>query len=230
MRARLWRNRLCQTSMYPPIEFQSSPFDEQICLDLNRLVDPWFKEHKDVLRKILNTFSAVNEGFGYPQGLNFLVCPLYYVYYNEDPKMAVQHTFYSLHGLVHIVLPLYPLHSKDEEAMKTLQAVANVVCLQCYSLDSNMDILFSDSHEPFMTGLVCNMVPTLYSNIFNLQDTLLLWDMIFKQKTINKMFEFSLQILSKVIMYHKNMFLHLPVDKCMQVFQETMKHSISICL
>ena len=100
------------------------------------------KDHKEVLCNILNTFSAVNEGFGYPQGLNFLVCPLFYVYYNEDPKMAVRHTFYSLHGLVHIVLPLYPLHSRDDQAIKTLQAVANIVSLQCYNIDSNMEILF----------------------------------------------------------------------------------------
>ena len=64
----------------------------------------------------------------------------------------------------------------------------------------------------------------------NLQETLLLWDTIFEQKNIKRMFKFSLQILSKVIMYHKNMFIHLPVDRCMQVFQQTMKHSISICL
>lgn len=230
MRARLWRNQLCKSSMYPPIVFQDSPFDEQIRLDINRLSDPWFENHKSVLCKILNTFSAVNEGFGYPQGLNFLICPLYYVYFIDDPKTAVKNTFYSLQGLVHIVLPLYPLDSRDKEAIKTLQAVANVVSLQCYDVDPKMGILFSDNYNPFMTGLVCNMVPTLYSNIFSLQDTILLWDIIFQQKTINKMFEFSLEILSKVIMYHKNMFLHLPVDKCMQLFQETMKHSISVCL
>lgn len=230
MRARLWRNRLCTTSMYPPVKFQTSPFDDQIRLDLNRLSDPWFQDHKETLCNILNTFSAVNKGFGYPQGLNFLVCPLYYVYFTDNPKMAVQHTFYSLQGLVHIVLPLYPLNSKDDEAMKTLQAVSNMVSLKCYQADPNMGVLFEETHVPFMMGLVCNMVPTLYSNIFSLQDTLLLWDIIFEKKTVNEMFKYSLEVLSRVIMYHKNMFLHLPVDKCMQVFQETMRHSISVCI
>lgn len=230
MRARLWRNRLCQTCTYPPVVFQSSPFDEQIRLDLNRLSDPWFANHKEVLCQLLNTFSAVNEGFGYPQGLNFLICPLYYVYFNDNPEMAVRYTFYSLQGLLHIVLPLYPLHAKDEQAMKTLQAVANIVSLQCYQQDSRMDILFDDAHTPFMTGLVCNMIPTLYSNVFSLQDTLLLWDIIFEKPTIHDMFTFSIEILKRIIMYHKNMFLHLPFDKCMQVFQQTVKHSISVCL
>lgn len=230
MRARLWRKRLCQTSSYPPVKFQTSPFDDQICLDLDRHVDPWFKTHRETLRKILNTFSAVNEGFGYPQGLNFLVCPLYYVYYQDNPTMAVKHTFYSLHGLVHIVLPLYPLNSKDTEALKTLQAVSNMISLECYKQDRSMGILFEDHYIPFMTGLVCNMVPTLYSNIFKIEDTILLWDMIFEKRTMKEMFKHSLEILSKVIMYHKNMFIHLPVDKCMQVFQETMRHSISVCL
>ena len=216
--------------MYPPVTFQTSSFDEQIRLDIKRIRDPWFENHKEILCGILNTFSAVNEGFGYPQGLNFLVCPLYYVFYNEDPQMAVQHTFYSLQGLLHIVLPLYPLHSKDDEAMKTIKAVANIVSLQCYQLDSKMDILFRETHKLFITGLVSNMVPTLYSNIFSLQDTILLWDIIFEKKNVADMFRYSLEILRKLIMYHKNMFLHLPVDKCMQLFQETMRFSISVCI
>ena len=214
MRASLWRKCLCPSSPYPSIELVSGPYDEQIDLDLGRTFskEQWFDAHRETLKGILNTFSVVNEGFGYPQGLNYLAFPLYYVYYHDQPKTAVEDTFYSLQSLVRVVLPLYPLDASDSSAFETICSVANMVTLQCYEADPKLSILFAETHAPFMTSLVSSIMPTLYANVFTLQDTLLLWDEILSP-SCKVMFKQVVQIMVQAILFHKNMFLHMPVDK-----------------
>jgi len=231
MRATLWRKCLCPSSPYPPIELTVGPYDDQILLDLNRTFSDtgWFKPHLETLRDILNTFSVVNEGFGYPQGLNYLTFPLYYVYYHDHPSTAVEDTFYSLQSLVRVVLPLYPLNSKDSSALDTICSVANLVVLRCYEKEPRLTILFSDAHMPFITSLVSSMMPTMYGNVFSLQDTLILWDQILSS-SCNDMFKSIVQVMVQSILYHKNMFLHMPVEKSMLLFHRTMGASVSICI
>ena len=231
MRASSWRKCLCPSSPYPSIELVTGPYDEQIDLDLVRTFtnDKWFEPHRETLRGILNTFSVVNEGFGYPQGLNYLAFPLYYVYYQDQPKTAVEDTFYSLQSLVRVVLPLYPLDAKDSSAFETICSVANMVTLQCYEGDPNLSILFRDTHAPFITSLVSSIMPTMYANVFSLQDTLLLWDEILSP-SCKVMFQQVVRIMVQAILFHKNMFLHMPVDKSMMLFQRTLSQSVSVCL
>ncbi len=231
MRATLWRKCLCPSSPYPPLVLIEGPYDEQILLDLNRTFSDvaWFKPHLETLRSILNTFSVVNEGFGYPQGLNYLAFPLYYVYFHDQPKNAVEDTFYSLQSLVRVVLPLYPLDSKDSAALETICSVANLVVYECYVKEPSLSILFSDSHMPFITSLVSSMMPTMYGNVFAFQDTLLLWDQILSP-SCKAMFKSIVQIMVQSILYHKNMFLHMPVEKGMILFHRTMGASVSVCI
>ncbi|MBM29209.1 MAG: hypothetical protein CME58_12645 [Halieaceae bacterium] len=230
MRASLWRKRLCPSSPYPPLEFRVGAYDEQIRLDIRRTSDhPWFEPHRETLISILNTFSTVNQSFGYPQGLNYLVFPLFYVFHNDAPKTSVEDTFYALQSLVRIVLPVYPLNSKDTSALRVIESVSNLVCLECWGKEPALEILFSETHKPFVTSLVTCMLPTLYANVFQLQDTLLLWDRIFEKPDFHAMFDASVRVLVESMLYHKNMFLHLPVTKCMELFQRTLKESISVC-
>ena len=231
MRAHAWRTCLCPSSPYPSLELVSGPYDEQIQLDLSRTFTDvaWFDSHRETLRGILNTFSVVNEGFGYPQGLNYLAFPLYYVYYNDQSKTAVEDTFYSLQSLVRVVLPLYPLDAKDSSAFDTICSVANMVILQCYDADSKLSILFEETHIPFITSLVSSMMPTMYANVFRLQDTLLLWDDIISH-SCKGMFKQVIRIMVHAILFHKNMFLHMPVEKSMMLFHRTLRQSISVCL
>lgn len=231
MRASSWRKCLCPSSPYPSLELVSGSYDEQIQLDLSRTFTKvkWFDSHRETLRGILNTFSVVNEGFGYPQGLNYLAFPLYYVYYHDQPKTAVEDTFYSLQSLVRVVLPLYPLDAKDSSAFETICSVANMVTLQCYEADPKLGILFADTHAPFITSLVSSIMPTMYANVFSLQDTLLLWDEIISP-SCKVMFQRVMRIMVQAILFHKNMFLHMPVDKSMMLFQHTLSQSVSVCL
>ena len=123
----------------------------------------------------------------------------------------------------------YPLHCKDTSALRVIESVSNLVCLECWNNDPALEILLSDTHKPFVTSLVTSMLPTLYANVFQLQDTLLLWDKLFQKNNFHTMFDASVRVLVEAILFHKNMFLHLPVTKCMQLFQTTLRESISVC-
>lgn len=231
MRASCWRKCLCSSSPYPPIEFIKGPYDEQIVLDLNRTFKEvkWFDNHLETIRDILNTFSVVNEGFGYPQGLNYLSFPLFYVYYHDNPNTAVEDTFYSLQSLVRVVLPLYPLDAKDTSALSTIVTVTNMVVLQCYEAEPKLHVLFIETHFPFIVSIVSSILPTMYANVFSLRDTLLLWDELVR-KECNSMFKAAIHVLVKSILFHKNLFIHLPADKSMTLFQNILKESISVCI
>ena len=231
MRASCWRKSLCPSSPYPPIKFIKGTYDEQIVLDLNRTFKEvkWFDKHLETLRGILNTFSVINEGFGYPQGLNYLVFPLFYVYFHDNPNIAVEDTFYSLQSLVRVVLPLYPLDAKDTKALTTIVSVTNMVVLQCYEREPRLQILFTGTHFPFIVSIVSSILPTMYANIFSLNDTLLLWDELIK-KNCNDMFKAVIRVLVQAFLFHKNLFIHLPADKSMTLFHNILKESISVCI
>ena len=72
-------------------------------------------------------------------------------------------------------------------------------------------------------------MPTMYANVFSLYDTLLLWDEIISQSS-HVMFKKVVHVMVQAILFHKNMFLHLPVDKSMMLFQQTLGQSIAVCL
>lgn len=231
MRATVWRSKLCPSSPYPVLTLIPNK-NEQILLDVNRTFseEPWFSPHRDKLCDILYTFSVVNEGFGYPQGLNYLVFPLFYVYAKDNESTSVEDTFYSLQSLVRIVLPFYPLHSKDESALKFIQTISSIIRLKCAEADPVLRVLFGDDYVMFMDSLVSNVLPSMYANVFCLSDTLLLWDHIFEKNTCRSMFERTVEVLVTAILYHKKVFTHLAVHKCMQVFQTILGVSISACV
>ena len=181
MRATSWLKCLCKSLRKPPLTFGISEYDEQIRLDICRTFpeNEWFTPHHRTLISILNAFCLVNEGLGYPQGLNFLVFPLFYVYHDDNKKTAVENTFYSLHGILRFVLPTYPLNAKDTNVLKKIQSISNLVCYECYEKEPELAILLEDPHKQFMVSIVCNVIPTLYANVFDLENVLLLWDGFF---------------------------------------------------
>ena len=230
-RAAVWRRRLCPKSPFVPTELVIGPFDDQIQLDMRRTFSEvaWFKKHYEILRKILNTFSVINEGFGYPQGLNYLAYPLFYVFFNDNPETAVMDTLYSLQTLVQIVLPLYPLDAKDKNALIRIHQITRIVCLDCIENETKLNFLFDDDYVPFMTSLVSSIVPTLYANVFSLFDTIVIWDFLFKKKNLRHIFQQVVRVLTKAILFHKNIFIYLPIHSSMEVFQCALKHSVYIC-
>ena len=230
MRAALWLKCLCKSLKKPALAFGKSDFDEQIRLDICRTFpeNEWFTPHHETLISILNAFCLVNEGLGYPQGLNFLVFPLFYVYHKDNPKTAKKNTFYSLHGILRFVLPTYPLDAKDTNVLKKIESISNLVCYECYEKEPQLALLLKDPQKQFMVSIVCNVIPTLYANVFDLQDVLILWDGFFT--TDNQMFKSVVKVLVNVILFHKNIFIHLSPDKSFQIFHRILRESISACL
>lgn len=230
MRATSWLKCLCKSLRKPPLTFGISEYDEQIRLDICRTFpeNEWFTPHHRTLISILNAFCLVNEGLGYPQGLNFLIFPLFYVYHNDNKKTAVENTFYSLHGILRFVLPTYPLNAKDTNVLKKIQSISNLVCYECYEKEPELAILLEDPHKQFMVSIVCNVIPTLYANVFDLENVLLLWDGFFSTPK-EVMFQKVVGVLVKVILFHKNLFIHLSPDKSFQIFHSVLRESISVC-
>ena len=230
MRADLWLKCLCKSLKKPALTFEKSEYDEQIRLDICRTFpeNKWFTSHHETLISILNAFCIVNKGLGYPQGLNFLVFPLFYVYHKHNEKTAVENTFYSLHGILRFVLPTYPLNSKDTNVLKKIESISNLVCFECYEKEPQLSILLQEPHKQFMVSIVCNVIPTLYANVFDLENVLILWDNFFCTPK-EKMFQKVVGVLVKVILFHKNVFIHLSPDKSFQIFHSILRESISAC-
>ena len=230
MRAASWLKCLCKSLKKPPLTFGKSQYDEQIRLDIDRTFpeNKWFKPHHETVINILNAFCLVNEGLGYPQGLNFLVFPLFFVYHNDNPEAAVENTFYSLHGILRFVLPTYPLNAKDTNVLKKIESISNLVCFECYEKEPELNILLKDPHKQFMVSIVCNVIPTLYANVFDLENVLILWDAFFCIPK-EKMFQSVVGVLVKVILFHKNVFIYLTPDKSFQIFHSILRESISAC-
>tara|TARA_Y100000992_G_C21069027_1_gene397828 strand:+ start:104 stop:487 length:384 start_codon:yes stop_codon:yes gene_type:complete len=126
------------------------------------------------------------------------------------------------------VLPTYPLNAKDTNVLKKIESISNLVCFECYEKEPQLNILLKDPHKQFMISIVCNVIPTLYANVFDLQNVLILWDAFFSIPK-EKMFQNVVGVLVKVILFHKNVFIHLSPDKSFQIFQSILRESISAC-
>jgi hypothetical protein len=231
MRAHFWRQKLCPNSPYDLIKLKIGPYDNQIKLDIRRTFpdNKWFEPHHENIRYILNTFSILNAGFGYPQGLNFLAYPLYYVYYSDDPKNATMDTLYSLQTLIHIVLPLYPIDQYDTSALKYIGKVTNLICLRCYENEKRLHFLLNPEYKQFMISLVSSIVPTFFASKFSLEDTLRIWDNLFQNQNLKNILQRLVKMMSDAITYHKNVFIYLPIHVSMEVFH-TLLHQSAECV
>ena len=209
------------------MKLKLSTYDHQIQLDIRRTYpqETWFVSHREQLRYILNTFSILNKAFGYPQGLNFLAFPLYYVYYNDDPENADMDTLYSLQTLIHVVLPMYPIDEKDTGALFRIRQITNLICFKCYENENKLHFLLDTEYEQFMTSMVSNILPTFFASTFSLKETIDIWDKLFKKNTLKNVLEGLVEMTADAITYHKNIFIYLPIHTAMEVFHVVLRQS-----
>jgi hypothetical protein len=226
-RAQKWRLKLCPNSPYRSIDLKLSPYDKQIKLDIVRTYpqNKWFFAHREKLRYILNTFSILNSGFGYTQGLNFLCYTLYYVYYNDNAKHVDMDTLYSLQTLVHVVLPLYPVDKNDTCALKRIRQFTNLICFKCYEIENKLHFLLDLEYEPFMISLVSHLVPTFFASVFPLEQTICIWDILFQKDSLKNILQGLVEMIVGSITYHKNIFIYLPIHTSMEVFHTVLRES-----
>lgn len=169
----------------------------------------FFKEIKikNDLLHILQQFSMFHPGVGYFQGLCFLVYPLYYAYYLDNPTTAKTDTYYSLIKIMKILRPVLPLHDKDNRALSYLQSVQKIIEFKLSLKDHQLCDKVKE-HEITML-LVVQMLPSLFANRFALEDTLLLWDYIFKLNSSDEtILDRIVNIFVGFMIYHKYVYLY----------------------
>lgn len=232
MRAYRWRRKLIGPAetwheVREPLELKLSDYDDQIRMDVARThpLDTWFDPHRDSICKLLNAFANTNIGFGYPQGLNFLVFPLWKVYYESNPKWAMRDTFYSLQCLVGALLSVYPIHKSDASAMNQMNIISALVKLRASKKYPDLrPKIFSEEYSLFIVSLVSNMVPTMFSNVYTVDDTILLWDKIFQQESI---LDTVVQCVVSLVCMNHNAIMYLSLSNCMCVVRKVAPHTLS---
>lgn len=223
MRAHRWRTALMGPSdtweqVRKPIELRTSAYLGQISLDIRRTFpkEHWFDPHRSKLIELLNTFASINVGIGYIQGMNYLIFPLWKVYYESAPEWAVEDTLASMQSIMHMTLRVYPTHvSKDMSYLKTL---AGVVRLRCITLCPRMHVLFDADYEPFIISVISTVMPTLFATVLDLDHLMVLWDQFFDAGSRRSMFNRAVDTLVCLLVHHKNLFIYLPVSTAMDVF------------
>lgn len=187
------------------------------------------KNIKEDLLLILKEFTLFHPGVGYFQGLCFLVFPLYYVYYLDNPFWAKSDTYYSLIKLIKILRPVLPLHEQDTRALAYLQTIKKIIEFKL-SLKDNQLLLVLKKDDIIML-LVVQMLPSLFANRFLLEDTILLWNYIFCRSATD-----DGAILDKIVnvfvgftIYHKYIYLyHSYEDKLTLPLQDVNNNGIQI--
>lgn len=185
---------------------------------------------KEELLHILQEFSIFHPGVGYFQGLCFLVYPLYYVYYLDDPTTATVDTYYSLIKIIKILRPVLPLHEKDTKALAYLQKVEKIIEFKLSLKDYELYNIVKQ-HQLTML-LIVQMLPSLFANRFLLEDTLLLWDYVFtvqQNSSDATILEKIVNIFVAFIIYHKYVYLyHSYEDKLTLPQVDTNNNAIEI--
>ena len=233
MRAYRWRCKLMGPAtgwevVRAPLELSTSSFDNQIRMDVVRTHphDSWFDPHRESICQLLNAFANTNIGFGYPQGLNFLVFPLWKVYYTSIPECAMLDTYYSLQFLVGALLSVYPVDKSDSAALDQLCIICAVVKLRSTTKYPNLrKKIFAKEYEPLIISLVSRMVPTMFANVYAVDDCVVLWDSIL---TNDSVLDAVIQCMVNLICLHHNVFEHLSLESCMVVVQESVPLTLNI--
>ena len=204
-----------------PVELRTSAYLGQISLDIHRTFpnEHWFDPHRHKLVDLLNTFASINVGIGYIQGMNYLIFPLWKVYYDSAPEWAVEDTLISLQSIMHMTLRVYPTHVSDSRDTSYLKTLAGVVRLRCITLSTRMDVLFDADYEPFIISVISSVIPTLFATVLNLDHVMVLWDQFFDAGSKRSMFNRAVDTLVCLLVHHKNLFIYLPVCTAMDVFK-----------
>jgi len=210
------------------LHFSPSSYDAQIHSDVARtqVQDSWFHaQHRASVCQLLNAFASTNPGIGYAQGLNFLVFPLYKVFYLAAPQWAMEDTFYSLQRLMRSLLLIYPLHCDDMAVLTNMVALSADVKLRATTIQPKLcSMLFSEQYAPFLMSLVSKLLPTLFANVFSVDNTIVLWDHLFANDL--PLLNLGVHCVARLLVINYNAVLHLPLDKCMVVVQHNMPHTL----
>ena len=233
MRAHRWRIALMGPvdtweQIRQPVELRTSEYLGQITLDIGRTypTEHWFDPHRQTLVSLLNTFASVNVGIGYIQGMNYLIFPLWKVYYDSAPEWAKEDTLASMQSIMHMTLRTYPTYVSDSRPTSYLKTLAGVIRLRCVTVCPGLNVLFDTNYEPFIISIISSVIPTLFASVLNLSHTLVLWDQFFSAGSKRKIFNRTVDTLVCLLVHHKNLFIHLEVCTAMDVFHRLTQQTL----
>jgi len=221
MRAVKWRSvlignteliqELRKTPILPPVVI---PDQSDMENDLKRTFPHsiWFSgKHLDNLSKILRMYATINPGVGYAQGMCFIAFILYYVYYHDNPKHAVNDTFYSFHTIMGYIRPFYPRDQDDMHIGPWLDSTCSVIRLKL--LYRYPKLATKLRYTGFIKLMVIKTGPAMFANWFKMDDTMILWDYLFS----GDIFENMLNAIAGLIIHHKEVYIHLTEEKALQI-------------
>ena len=224
-RAQKWRNYLLGSPSTihllresKVITHKENKHEEVIRSDLKRTypLNDFFTNHIGELSNVLNTYAHVNEGMGYAQGMAFIAFNLYKIYYEDDALYAVEDTFYSLHKLIHVIRPVYPLHDKDTNALVFNNHIVSCVILLISKHDT--ELAKTVKEMDIIKIFTVQMLPSLFGNKFCPEDSAILLDFIIDSSSF-EMFHKTLCLLSAMIISIKPVIMNMSYESVMGLMQ-----------
>jgi hypothetical protein len=135
-------------------------------------------------------------------------------------------TYYSLQFLVGELLSVYPVDKSDSAALDQIHIICSVVKLRSTNKYPRLrKKIFSKEYEPLIISLVSRMIPTMFANVYMVDDCMALWDSILNNDCI---IDAVIQCMANLICLNHNAFEHLSLESCMVVVQESVPLSLEI--
>lgn len=209
MSAKTWKLKLIgkyPSSVASCPDHSVLPVDE-INRDLHRTFpqEKWFENHRERLRNVLLWNAWSDRVVSYAQPFSFIAFTLYYVFQLDEPNSAMVSTYYSLHRLIGVIRPFIPLDESDSKPMKFMNTVTCLLRIHILEIDP---FLNSKISPEFMMYIVMNGMPTLFTNWFSVQDSVLVLDYII-DKSKETMFERLLKFPVAIMLTYRPLFVNM---------------------
>lgn len=231
-RAQIWRN--CLLGSPYTIHFireytinigKISKHNDDILKDIKRTypMNAFFNDHIEKLSNILNTYAYVNNGMGYAQGMAFLAFVLFKVYHEDDPLYAAEDTFYSLHNIIQVIRPAYPLNDKDKSAVNFNDHMSSSVALLIGK--KNKPLALKLKEMDLIKIFIYQHIPCLFANRYKVEDCCILWDFIIRPES-KEMFHRILCIVAGMIMTVEPVVMNMSFDSILGIMQHNSTYNV----
>lgn len=227
-RAHRWRSSLLGTSTVihglrqTPLQINiKSCYLDEIHNDLKRTypMDDFFNDHIGDLSKILNTYAYVNNGMGYAQGMTFLTFILYKTFYKDDPTFVMEDTFYSLHNIIQVIRPAYPLNKNDKNVLDFNENAVSTVMLLISKRNKQLAMRVKELN--IMQIFICQNIPSLFGTKFNINDCCIVWDFIICASTQYTMFHHILCVIAGMILSIEPLIMCMSYESILSIMQSS---------
>ena len=219
MQATRWRSILMgdvndlRSRVLASPDIEALPLDE-IERDITRTFpsDKWFKEHHDRIRNVLLWYAWTHPGISYCQAFSFLAFSLYKMYHVNDPRHSMVDTYYSMHTLISLVRPMFPLNSKDNKPAEFAKAFQSLVHINLLVVDHDLAEKVLD-HD-IVKIYVLNGVPTLFTNWFSVEEGHQIIEFILDNSK-ERMFSNIVNFVSAFILAYREIYMHFATEDLM---------------